>query len=52
MVLEFIFPDERIEVQVNLLDNPGVAHWADKFLNCNYSTSIVCHDHLWVCEMD
>ena len=52
MILEFIFPDERIEVQVNLLDNPGVAHWADKFLNCNYSTSIVCHDHLQVCEMD
>jgi hypothetical protein len=52
MILEFIFPDERIEVQVNLLDNPGVAHWANKFLNCNYTTSVLSHDHLWVCDMD
>jgi hypothetical protein len=52
MILEFIFPDERIEVHVDLLDNPGVAHWADKFLNCNYTTSVLSHDHLWVCAMD
>jgi hypothetical protein len=52
MILEFIFPDERIEVQVNLLDNPGVQTWADKFLDCNYTTNVLCHDHLWVCAMD
>jgi ssRNA-specific RNase YbeY (16S rRNA maturation enzyme) len=52
MILEFIFPNERIEVQVNLLDNPGVAHWANKFLNCNYTTNVLCHDHLWVHDMD
>jgi len=52
MILEFIFPDERIEVQVNLLDNPGVQAWANKFLDCNYTTSLVIHDHLWVREMD
>jgi ssRNA-specific RNase YbeY (16S rRNA maturation enzyme) len=52
MILEFIFPDERIEVHVDLLDNPGVAHWADKFLNCNYTTNVLCHDHLWMWEMD
>jgi hypothetical protein len=52
MILEFIFPDEHIEVQVNLLDNPGVAHWADKFLNCNYTTSVLSHDHLWIHDMN
>jgi hypothetical protein len=52
MILEFIFSNERIEVQVNLLDNPGVAQWADKFLNCNYTTSVLSHDHLWVHDMD
>jgi hypothetical protein len=52
MILEFIFSDERIEVQVDLLDNPGVAHWADKFLNCNYTTFALGHDHLWVANID
>ena len=52
MILEFIFPNDRIEVVVELLDNPGVAHWADKFLNCNYTTNVLCHDHLWVCKMN
>lgn len=51
MILEFIFPDERIEVQVNLLDNPGVQAWANKFLD-NYNTSVVAHDHLWIHDMD
>jgi hypothetical protein len=52
MILEFIFPDERIEVQVNLLDNPGVQAWADKFLDCNYTTGVLFHDHLGVWKMD
>lgn len=52
MILEFIFPNDRIEVVVELLNNPGVTHWADKFLNCNYTTYALSHDHLWVCEMD
>jgi hypothetical protein len=52
MILEFVFPTNRIEVQVNLLNNPGVHAWANKFLNCNYTTNVLCHDHLWVCKMD
>jgi hypothetical protein len=52
MILEFIFPNDRIEVVVELLDNPGVAHWADKFLNNNYTTSALAHDHLWVPKLD
>ena len=51
MILEFVFPTSRIEVQVNLLDNPGVQAWANKFLD-NYSTSVLAHDHLWVHDMD
>lgn len=51
MILEFIFPNNRIDVQINLLDNPGVQAWADKFLD-NYTTSLVVHDHLWVPEMN
>ena len=52
MILEFIFPNDRIEVVVDLLDNPGVQAWADKFLNCNYTTSALSHDHLWIHHMD
>lgn len=52
MILEFVFPTNRIEVQVNLLDNPGVQAWTNKFLNNNYTTSVLVHDHLWVPEMD
>jgi hypothetical protein len=51
MILEFVFPTNRIEVQVNLLDNPGVQAWADKFLD-NYTTFALSHDHLWVHHMD
>lgn len=51
MILEFIFPTNRIEVQVNLLDNPGVQAWANKFLD-HYTTSVLAHDHLWVHNMD
>lgn len=52
MILEFVFPTNSIEVQVNLLDNPGVDAWANKFLNCNYTTSAWSHDHLWVHHMN
>lgn len=51
MILEFVFPTNRIDVQVNLLDNPGVQAWANKFLD-NYTTSVLAHDHLWVHHMD
>ena len=51
MILEFVFPTSRIEVQVNLLNNPGVQAWANKFLG-NYTTSVLSHDHLWVHHMD
>lgn len=51
MILEFVFPTNCIEVQVNLLDNPGVSTWASQFLD-NYTTSVVAHDHLWVHPMD
>lgn len=51
MILEFIFPTNCIEVQVNLLDNPGVQAWANKFLD-NYTTSVLVHDHLWVHDMN
>lgn len=51
MILEFVFPNNCIEVQVNLLDNPGVDAWANKFLD-NYTTSVLTHDHLWVHTMN
>ena len=52
MILEFVFPTNRIEVQVNMLDNPGVRAWSNKFLNGEYTTSALSHDHLWVHHMD
>lgn len=52
MILEFVFPNNRIEVAVEMLDNPGVQAWADKFLNNKYITSVLVHDHLWVSDMD
>jgi hypothetical protein len=52
MILEFVFPTNCIEVQVDLLENPGVQAWTNKFLNNNYTTSVLAHDHLWVPEMD
>lgn len=51
MILEFIFPNERIEVVVDLVDNPGVNAWTDKFLD-NYTTLLTVHDHLKVSKMD
>jgi hypothetical protein len=35
-----------------LLNNPGVQAWTEKFLDCNYTTNVLCHDHLQVREMD
>jgi hypothetical protein len=44
MRLEFFLPDRTINLNVRLLDNPGVEAWADKFLN-RYQTKAVFHYH-------
>lgn len=46
MILEFISPTDSVDVHVDLLDNPGVQLWANKFLNVNYETVVIEHDHL------
>jgi hypothetical protein len=46
MILEFISPTNSVDVHVDLLDNPGVQLWANKFLNVTYETVVIEHDHL------
>lgn len=47
MILQFVSPTASIEVQVELLDNPGVQAWTDKFLSGTYETTVIQHDHLY-----
>jgi hypothetical protein len=47
MILEFISPTDSVDVHVDLLDNPGVQLWANKFLNVTYETIVIQHDHLY-----
>lgn len=47
MILEFVSPTSSIEVLVELLDNPGVQAWTDKFLTGTHETSVIQHDHLY-----
>lgn len=51
MRLEFILPHTTIDLEIDLLDNPGVRHWADSFLN-GYQTQATFHDHLYVRQPD
>jgi hypothetical protein len=48
MILEFISPTDSVNVHVDLLDNPGVHAWANKFLTGTYETAVIHHDHLYI----
>jgi hypothetical protein len=49
MIISFEFPDQPIDLVVDLLDNPGVQAWARCFSN-GYKTQANIHDHLYVFE--